>query len=432
VGLGVYLVAELPRRGWLQRPPRRDSLWKSIAATVAEFVKRQPPPLQGWMSTSVQSDVLSLNLFPSEEDVEFSLTGDRIVCSAKTSTAGPGYHAYLIDLLDELQRAEGLSWDESIEDSQDETGFRAARDFGRLQASMAEWLRFLVRHVIENMSDFNPPILLGMPIGFMPRTTAFAASPMGEWSREWLTEVAAAEGDRLLALASQYFCWWERGVSARNLRSFGLVQCWMDIRWTAPQDATERRLLESALASFDAAARLDPTLEVPAAADELRALLARRSALAEPAPTGVGFRRRPMARDLSGNWTVDLPGYFDSALEDDGATQVYSFPGKTVRGSWLSLKAREGATAADLVRVGSKPDDHPLPVTAGHLAGRYSCAWDPEQRCHVLHATAAKIDGVCVVTIAFDDARDRPWAESVAATIFAPKPRAENETTEPR
>jgi hypothetical protein len=246
---------------------------------------------------------------------------------------------------------------------------------------------------------------------------------MGEWSRAWLAEVAGAEGERLLALASDYFSWWERGVSARNLRSFALARCWMDIRWTAPHDATERALLASTVAAFDDAARLDPALPIPAEAQELRRLLAPDAASTAPDPTGIGYLRRAMARSLPGDWTIDLPGYFLGELEEDGETQVYFFSDKAVRGSSVSLKGPEGATAADLLRsMTNEPDERPLSVGGAHLAGKFTCRWNPQDECHVLQAVVARVDGFCVVTIAFDDEKERPWAESVAATISAPTP----------
>jgi hypothetical protein len=130
-----------------------------------------------------------------------------------------------------------------------------------------------------------------------------------------------------------------------------------------------------------------------------------------------------MALSLPGDWTIDLPGYFWGELEDDGRIQVYSFPGKTVRGSSLSFTPREGATAADLLKDSShEHDERLLSMEKDHLVGKYSCRWDAEQRCHILHAKVAKLDGLCIVTIAFDEAADRAWAESVAATIAAPVP----------
>jgi hypothetical protein len=248
---------------------------------------------------------------------------------------------------------------------------------------------------------------------------------MGEWPREWLAEIAAAEGDGLLALASGYFSWWEQGLSARNLRGFGLARCWMDVSWTTPRNAAERAVLESALGCFDGAARLDPAIPLPAEAGELKRLLSNAAALAAPSPTGIGFLRRPMALSLPGDWTIDLPGYFSGELEEDGRIQVYSFPGKTIRGSSLSFTPREGTTAADLLQDSSEErDEHLLSMGNDHLVGKYTCRWDAEQRCHILHAKVAKLDGLCIVTIAFDEAGDRAWAESVAATISAPLPSA--------
>jgi hypothetical protein len=248
---------------------------------------------------------------------------------------------------------------------------------------------------------------------------------MGEWPREWLAEIGAAEGNGLLALASGYFSWWEQGLSAGNLRSFGLARCWMDVSWTTPRNARERAVLESALGCFDAATRLDPAIPLPTEVGELKRLLSDSAPLAAPSPTGIGFLRRPMTLSLPGDWTIDLPGYFWGELEEDGRTQVYSFLGKTVRGSSLSFTPRENAIAVDLFQHGSQErDERPLSMQKDYLVGKYTCLWDAEQGCHILQAKIAKLDSLCIVTITFDEAADRPWAESVAATVSAPPPAA--------
>jgi hypothetical protein len=50
MGLGVYLIADLLRRGWLKKPPAPDRLFQMIIAATSAFVARQPAPLAGWMS----------------------------------------------------------------------------------------------------------------------------------------------------------------------------------------------------------------------------------------------------------------------------------------------------------------------------------------------------------------------------------------------
>jgi hypothetical protein len=95
MGLGLNLLAAVPRGG-LRRQPGREAIFESITKTVNEFARRQPAPLSDWTWAATQGDVLHVSLFPVEEDIEFSVDSQRVTCSAKTSTAGPGYHAHVI------------------------------------------------------------------------------------------------------------------------------------------------------------------------------------------------------------------------------------------------------------------------------------------------------------------------------------------------
>lgn len=420
MGLGLRVKAELPRV--LRERSDRGELFEAMAKAARSFAKAQPPPLQEWFSAWPGKDSIAVSLFPIEENVEFSREGERLACSAKTSTAGPGYHAYLNEFLDALAVALGLAWQEADADWEDETGYRKSRAFGGLQDAMALFVKQLAQIVLTKIDDFETPILLGMPVGFAPRSKAFIASPKGEWSREWTEEVAGAEGSRLRELAAEYFPWWDRGASARNLRSFALARCWMDVRWTVPQDADERSLCEFVLRCFEEARRLDSSLLIPREAEELRRLLTPDAALVAPAPEGVGYRRRAMGRSLPGGWSIELPGYFSEERESDGSTQVYYFLDKTVRASTFTARGPEGATAADLLShiAEGEVNARPLSLAGDHLAGKFMFERDENEGCFLLRAYVARADAFCVASIYFEDERERPWAEAAAATLFAP------------
>ena len=62
--------------------------------------------------------------------------------SAKTSSAGPGYHAFFISCLDQIEKRLGLAWNWSEDERvggepTDETCHALSRDFSALQSDMA-------------------------------------------------------------------------------------------------------------------------------------------------------------------------------------------------------------------------------------------------------------------------------------------------------
>ncbi len=420
MGLGLSVVADVPRHSLLRRAPTQEQLFQDLAEAVAEFSRHQPSPLEDWQRSSPSHDVLYVNLLPCEENVEFRLADGRVACQAKTSTGGPGYHAYLVDVLDALRDRLGLDW-RSEANAEDETGYLGHRAFPRLQAAMVEWLRGLGGHLCERADEMDSPLLLGMSLDFRPVTEAFAASQMGEWPREWFERLVTADEPELGRLAEQFFPWWERGVTAKTLRGLGLARSWVDLRWVVPADDNERRLCESVLGCFVRARELDGSLALPEAeVQELAALLAPDAPLRAPRPEGVGFLRRSMSLPIPGGWSIDLPGYYGAQLEDDGGAQVYWFAGRTVRGSSLSFRAKTPRTPAEVLGAASaEKGELPLALSCRELSGKYTCSAAKDGDGFVLTAQVAKQDGLCIVTIQFEGEADRAWAESAAASVRA-------------
>ena len=424
MGLGLYLAADVPRSGPFGRRPSRENLFHDIAEMAAAFARRQPAPLGEWFDSSPVDDTLYVDLFPVEENAEFNFGDEKIICSAKTSTAGPGYHAYLVDLLDELRGKLGLDWRAGEGDSADETEYFDRRSFARLQRTMLDWLQGLSRTLVARIDEFTPPVMLGMPVGFAPKSEAFAASSMGEWPRQWFERIAASEGADLVRAAEAFFPWWDRTVTAKALRGFALSRCWMDIRWTVPANESERRLYSSTLGCFERAIESDSGLSVPELAiAKLRSLLSPDAEVAAPDEVGIGHLRRVMRRPLPGQWTIDLPGYYYSELEDDGGTQVYWFADRTVRASSISFKPLEGKTAADVLgEIDPDKGEASLPLEHDHLVAKYTFARDDGDDCFMFQACVAKADGKCIITICFSVESDRLWAEHTAASVTAAPP----------
>ncbi|MDP1661020.1 MAG: hypothetical protein Q8L55_03810, partial [Phycisphaerales bacterium] len=139
-----------------------------------------------------KTPLLELLLHPSAEAVEFRVSEKRVVVSAKTSTVGPGYHAAVVSIIDEIGMA-GFEWDWTEDDnsSGDETGYSTHRNFSRLQQSMAEFFGNLMKVVEEQVFDEydgsaavnvrmdsqRPTGMTGMvfPLGVRPRSWCVAA-----------------------------------------------------------------------------------------------------------------------------------------------------------------------------------------------------------------------------------------------------------------
>src|SRR4051812_15241944 len=102
----------------------------------------QGTPLEGQTSATREKtderDAFILTLLPSAGAISLSvpINGSEVTVEANTSTAGPGYHAFLVSALDRVETALGLKW--AWDAGDDDTGFVRDRDFAGLQARMAQ------------------------------------------------------------------------------------------------------------------------------------------------------------------------------------------------------------------------------------------------------------------------------------------------------
>jgi hypothetical protein len=414
MGLGLLLRAPLPRRGLERRSVSVADLWRQVREVALASVQRADSPLVDWYSSHADDRQLWLSFLPFEEDVELSLRDGFVEVSAKTSGAGPGYHEFLVELLDSLERDAGLAWSDDGEDGDygDETGYRTERSAPALRAAMARQLSALASIVVDKV---GAGALLNMSIGDTPAVTAFAASPLGEWSKEWFERAAGADGELLLQLAEEFLPWWETGLTARNLTKFGKALCWTAVRWVKPQTAAEEHAIKSALACFEHARRLGaadlPELEI---AELLRLLSDEASPDLAPGPVGMGFRRRSYNVLLPGGWSLKVPGYFHEDLEDDGTTQVYWFGERTLRAS--ALRFGGSKPPGEILAMAMQGRGRALDGLDDGLTGAVHTTRDEADACFLTHATIAGEQSLLSLSFAHQAEADREWAESVAGT----------------
>ena len=96
--------------------------------------------MSGFIGVFPVDGELLVRLHPADEEVRLSVEGDQVLLSARTNGGGPGYHAFLVRLMDEAATALGLQWTSGPDDL-DETGYFGDRDFRRAPGEMAAWLR---------------------------------------------------------------------------------------------------------------------------------------------------------------------------------------------------------------------------------------------------------------------------------------------------
>src|SRR5262245_10459837 len=204
MGLGIRIGATIPPRGLLRRRAAPGEVFRSIGESISQVIGH--PLHQHLARITVDEQGVDARLHPAEEPVEFRLDeSGMLVASAKTSSAGPGYHAFLVDLLDGLGKKHGLIWiwDDAEKEFLDETGYASSRDFPSLQEEMAQFLRHLAGMLMRK--DAGNRYALSMPLDFRLVGDYFAVSTLGFWDRSWFESAAAASNQVMSNNASGFF-----------------------------------------------------------------------------------------------------------------------------------------------------------------------------------------------------------------------------------
>ena len=334
--------------------------------------------------TDASAKRITLDLHPAASPVRIVVLPDGdLEVRGETSGLGPGYHAHVIlrlaPILDELDYV----WDGAEPDP---------------RAAMTAWFASeLVRGVPR----------IGMPADRSFVVDAAVQTALGPRDRAWCD---AAVADPLRA--ADAFPWWSTEAGERE-RSRALCAMWHEVAWREPIDTEERAAMEQVDADLRAARKLNPGLELPWAAwaelldwlgeDEPR--IAELRARATPGEPLIGYRRYPMDVELSGGWSLELPGAFVGAWEDEGARYWATDGERAIE--FTSLCANTEQTSQQLLDIA--PETH---VVLERVAEETRCgraeAYE-EGDVHVVHGLMTAAPEIAILTCKGKRA-DEPWA----------------------
>lgn len=354
------------------------------------------------------SNWIEFRLHPAAEPVELIANDATLTLSAKTSSAGPGYHCLVVRFMDVLALRLGLAWEPEDDGEIDETGFFQHRNFDRLQEEMQTFLRTLCRSVgeSENLSGW----MLNMPLDLDPDRTD-VATPMGEWPIAALQE--AAEDDNALSRFSRvFFPWWDKELSPAALRNCAVATMWQDIRWHPPQNDHEKRELQAVLDTLKQVRAMDAILSIPTEEFlELETLLAGKE-IDLPKP-GIGYRRRICRQKLTGDWSLRIEGYFYE--KNDEGTLCFWFGDRAAWFSSYSFEPAREATMADVTNDKEKADHL---VEHHGIVGRAVTNWKEKDGGYFSMSCAFQSFGTsAVLTLIFPSDSYRDWAETVFRSV---------------
>jgi hypothetical protein len=308
-------------------------------------------------------------------------TGE-LALRAETVQLGPGYHADVLARLDQLLDELDFVWAEPV-------------DAGTVvERAMCEWLAGALRR--------GEQARIGIPEGRHFKIEAPVLTPLGPRDAAWRDAVLA---DPLHARDA--FAWWERGPG-RAERASALVTMWLEVPWREPLDRHERELMERVDEELRAARKADATLDLPWAAwKELLAHLGVDdedvTAKAGTQPSTIGYRRYDLDVELSGGWSVRLPGAMVGHWEDDGG-QYWATDGERVV-EFTSLTADGETDSQRLLEVA--PEKHAVIARYAEGAQRGRAEAFDDEDVHVVVGLMTQAPHVGILTI---KGADDTWA----------------------
>jgi hypothetical protein len=373
---------------------------------------------------------LRIAFHPAAEDVDVRFIGStRVKLVARTSPAGPGYHAYICELFRQFASDFEFTWEEPPGDH-DAGRFFVLKDRLRLESDFRHWLAQRANQALSRHGAHPGSLGLGLSKRVKYLHPGPILTPMGPRSLDWLKNVAADEhaGD-------DYFAWWTPALDAVFFRNRAMTRMWLDCPWRPPLSEYEGEMFDEIAADLANALDIDASLPLPWAAwkeitahldtdahaftvepvsPELKLLIHKRAAENPAEP--IGYRRHTVRVPLTGNWTIDLPGHFATRTSDDGETWTAWDTHRTV---WFrGVSAAEDQSAEEVLAVGrtNLPAGEPMPPRSKHgILGEavFGPHTEDGQAFWRLSGMVAAAGKLAACNIYLKNASDRDWAITV-------------------
>ena len=292
-----------------------------------------------------------LSFYPMAGGIQFNLRNNRVAFDAKTSVAGPGYHASLIDMCDRLQTDVGVVW--RWDAGGDETGYATDRDVAKLRQAFADQFRGYCEFYNANS---EPDVLyaLNLSDGLAVDGYEGVATPLGPLPIRFFIE-ALDDADDAEDCARHVFPWWSSTFDQEFWTNAIRSLLWTEVEWRAARTPWERHVHSAAL-SMGSRLRTVLDAQIGAALDELAALPGDDETFVVPTPDGVGYLRRQRAFFLPGRWRINLPGYFIEQSEDNGETTCLWFGTQEIRGSSFTFAPKDGQSPTGSRKLADRSD----------------------------------------------------------------------------
>lgn len=370
---------------------------EKIAKRFLELVRREED-LRHFAVIKKYSDTrYYVSVLPIEEAVRFEQKRSDVYFSARTSSAGPGYHDYVTGLLDDLISMEKLVATEKSEHL-DETDYWSKRDFPALQAEMSKYFHMVAKMVVNKTEGgVFDPIGIGVRPGVLPEGFANKVLTLrGPRDRKFF---------ELTGEASQIFPWW--GFALPPSAAFGIAEAilWSEYRWRPAVNAYEQAMLDG-ISALIRVANENPRLDTNRRLNVLDFAAACNSRT-PPQTTGMGYLKRSYRRSIGSGCSILVPGYFLPDTDDKTGAEIFNEEDRTIWPIVASPNIDGRVMPKDL--AGKKLDVAIVGKNVSYY-GLMAMVGDGDAKAHWLQGYAVGERSLVHVSVFFKDKAMKQWA----------------------
>ncbi len=331
--MGIYIQSFAKRSAQLSSDPQAQ-----LVASARRWAQQQGLEDLFFACASEEQPVeVQLCIYTSADAITFNIDAERVDFGTKTSSAGPGYHAAIIDLCDHFGRELGLQWRWDV--GGDETGYAVSRDRAVLEDVFLEQLRGFAD--FWDQSDASLAYVMNLVIGLGGDTPGTVSTPLGLYDLAVLAATAEADDEELRALAPTLYPWWYDTHTALFWAQTLRAMLWTEAVWRSPDTPWETHIHAAAAALAAKIASRQETCPT----DLRQALQQLQQSIAadHPVPGHIGYRRRLITVQLTGYWSIQVPGHYREALENEGETVCLWDDHESIRSSSWRLAGKAGS-----------------------------------------------------------------------------------------
>lgn len=375
--------------------------------------------------------LLHVHFHPVAEPAILRIGGSgKIAVHARTSPAGPGYHAHLCELLKDFAEDFDFAWNDPPPD-RDPGHYFALGDVAKLERHFLHWLASECANVLR-MAMPGDALAVGLPRPVRFLHPGPVLTPLGPRPLEWLKAVATDP-----SLGRDFFPWWSAELDSDFYRLRAMTDLWLAFPWRSPLTESEGELVDQIAADLANAHEANPKADLPWSAwadvvdvlerdagkftvEPVPATLAKLIQSRAKGPSSIGYRRGSVVATFSGGWHLRIPGRLAVKRDDDGRTWTAWDETITV---WLKDQAlghpeRGPAPSARHAVAAAKrnlPEAEPLPPLDGATVGEavYGPHSEDGRDIGRLCGVAAHGNRLAICNIYVNDPADRDRAVAI-------------------